>query len=79
MNILVHVHGCTPYGNQIMVSLHVCTTEGHELGGDMVMDFAASSTQMNTRIADRARQLLRDTFGLTIANNAPVKIMGGVV
>lgn len=80
MDVIVAVEGCmaAPGGGPVSLSLHVCTTRGHDIGLDVPADFAASTTTMRTRILDHARKMMTD-MGIAGAATARYVLIGGPV
>ncbi len=69
------VNGSNP--PEIALSLMVSSSLGHEVSGDVRFSAAASVTQTNQAIENRARRMIADTFGLEVPNTIPVRLFGG--
>lgn len=77
MNVAVQVHGCqSSGGGSILLTIHICTSAGHDIGTDVPVDFAASTTVMARNITDRARRALVD-MNIPGASTATYRLFGG--
>jgi hypothetical protein len=76
MNVLVHLANCTAINGGIFASIHICCSTGQEFGADIQINFANSSTQMNSAILARAQAVLVEQ-GVAGAAGATYKLFGG--
>jgi hypothetical protein len=79
-NVAVAVVGCQPgVPGTVVVSLQIALDDGRQVGADVPVTFANSSVQINNAISNRATQVVRDAFGVTLGPGDTIKVFGGAV
>jgi hypothetical protein len=81
MELIVVIVSAQPAGTQIRLQIHITTTTGDAHDAEVLLTPSQTVNQLNTAIAQAARQALRDRpyDPLTVAANAPVTLFGGAV
>lgn len=79
MDILVSISGAQPYSaGRILAGLSIATSTGYQVGADIVVDFAASTTQMNASVRTKAIEILVGQ-GVPATTSDRIRIAGGFV
>lgn len=80
-NLLILVKDCNPEtapGTGTLVEFCATGSDGNKLNGTVLMNFAASSGQMNAAIVDSAKAQYAAAFGVTFQPQDTIKQAGAV-
>lgn len=79
MELVAIITNVSSAGPNVLISLMVASNQGHAETDAVEMALSSAASQLNSQIADAARQIIRTRHGLAVPANTPVTIFGGAV
>jgi len=76
-NLCITVTGTNQNGTQMYVTFSVAADSGHQISSEAAVTPARTASQINGDIEARARQVMLEAYGVTVASGERVQLFGG--